>query len=73
MMMILHDSGTAMYAMQKAINQALKIAYQNGQSDGGHHKMWVIDQMVRALTGEKGGELLPAEVVRLGQVDDVAA
>lgn len=22
-----------------------------GQIDGGHHKMWVIDQMVRALCG----------------------
>jgi hypothetical protein len=24
-----------------------------GSIDGGHHKMWVIDQMVRALTGDE--------------------
>ena len=29
---------------------ALKFAAEDGQVDGAHHKMWVIDQMVRALT-----------------------
>ena len=28
---------------------ALDIAFEYGQFDGAHHKMWVIDQMVRAL------------------------
>lgn len=37
----------------KQIEQALKIAFDYGQVDGGHHKAWVIDQMVRALTGKK--------------------
>lgn len=37
--------------MRHAITKALKIAFQSAQVDGGHHKMWVIDQMVRALTG----------------------
>jgi hypothetical protein len=32
------------------ITDALRIA-EAGQLDGAHHKMWVIDQMVRALTG----------------------
>jgi hypothetical protein len=32
-------------------NAALEIARQFGQTDGDHHKMWVIDQMVRHLTG----------------------
>ncbi len=32
------------------IRKALDIATW-GTVDGGHHKMWVIDQMVRALTG----------------------
>lgn len=31
---------------------ALEIALQYGQIDGEHHKTWVIDQMVRALTGD---------------------
>jgi hypothetical protein len=33
------------------IAKALAIASEAGMFDGGHHKMWVIDQMVRALTG----------------------
>lgn len=33
------------------IQAALAIA-PDGIFDGAHHKMWVIDQMVRALTGD---------------------
>lgn len=36
--------------MNERIQKALEIAH-DGAIDGGHHKMWVIDQMVRALTG----------------------
>lgn len=32
---------------------ALEIALRYGGIDGAHHKTWVIDQMVRALTGSK--------------------
>lgn len=35
--------------MNEKIKKALKIAWSYGQIDGSHHKMWVIDQMVRAL------------------------
>lgn len=35
--------------MDERISQALSIAWRYGQIDGSHHKMWVIDQMVRAL------------------------
>lgn len=38
--------------LQKRINIALEVACQFGPTEGGHHKMWVIDQMVRALTGD---------------------
>lgn len=31
------------------ISDSLDIAFRYGQIDGAHHKMWVIDQMVRAL------------------------
>ena len=31
---------------------ALDIAWKYGNTDGDHHKAWVIDQMVRALTQE---------------------
>lgn len=34
----------------KRITEALNLAHM-GSIDGDHHKMWVIDQMVRALTG----------------------
>lgn len=36
---------------QNKINKALRFAHEYGQIDGGHHKLWVIDQMVRALHG----------------------
>ncbi len=35
------------------IKKALELAYQYGQIDGGHHRLWVIDQMVRALLDEE--------------------
>ena len=37
--------------MQAKISKALDIAWAYGQVDGSHHKMWVIDQMVRILCG----------------------
>jgi hypothetical protein len=33
------------------IAKALEFPNQYGYIDGAHHKQWVIDQMVRALTG----------------------
>lgn len=33
------------------IDKALTIAVRHGGTDGDRHKAWVIDQMVRALTG----------------------
>lgn len=42
---------------QKADNdrciKALEFALEYGNYDGGHHKMWTIDQIVRILTLEK--------------------
>ena len=35
---------------RELIEDAISIAAAYGGFDGGHHKMWVIDQMVRALT-----------------------
>lgn len=32
------------------VSKALAVAMQYGSIDGDHHKAWVIDQMVRALT-----------------------
>lgn len=37
-------------ALWDRIERALETAWSSGQVDGSHHKMWVIDQMVRELT-----------------------
>ena len=36
---------------ERRAREALDIANAYGSIDGDHHKTWVIDQMVRALTG----------------------
>lgn len=36
---------------QRRISKALNVILQYGGIDGGHHKAWVLDQAVRALTG----------------------
>lgn len=41
-----------MKPIQERVSEALGFAHSYGQTDGAHHKAWVIDQMVRALTGE---------------------
>ena len=35
---------------KEKIIKALDFANRHGTTDGAHHKMWVIDQIVRALT-----------------------
>lgn len=37
--------------MKDKISKAISYAVDYGGIDGAHHKDWVIDQMVRALTG----------------------
>lgn len=39
-------------AASRHVARALELAHQYGSIDGAHHKMWVIDQMVRALCGD---------------------
>jgi hypothetical protein len=39
--------------LEDARTGALDIALKYGGIDGGHHKTWVIDQMVRKLTGKR--------------------
>lgn len=36
---------------EKRIQEALDTAIRYGGTDGSHHKMWTIDQIVRILTG----------------------
>lgn len=37
----------------RRVELALQVALENGQEDGGHRKMWVIDQIVRILAGDR--------------------
>lgn len=38
---------------KEKIKQAVDFAWQYAQIDGKHHKMWVIDQMIRILLGKE--------------------
>ncbi|MBR8182072.1 hypothetical protein KDW54_06625 [Burkholderia ambifaria] len=40
------------------IKRALDLAVRYGGIDGEHHKAWVIDQMVRTLSGSEYDELV---------------
>lgn len=40
-------------AEQERIAAALEVARDYGQTDGAHHKAWVIDQMIRKLLGDR--------------------
>ena len=46
----LHESKRAVTCPKCA---ALHMIHQYGGIDGNHHKQWVLDQVVRALTGAK--------------------
>jgi len=35
------------------IDRALDLVAMYGEIDGAHHKQWLLDQMVRALTGDE--------------------
>lgn len=39
---------------------ALRVLLNYGQTDGAHHKLWVIDEAVRALAGKYYDELIRA-------------
>ena len=39
--------------MEERIKAALDLAWQYDQIDDSHHRIWVIDQMVRALCGSE--------------------
>lgn len=45
---------------RRVTSDALAVARAYGQDDGAHHKAWVIDQMVRALTGSAYDEWIAA-------------
>ncbi len=40
------------------VDKALETAMDYGSIDGSHHRTWVIDQMVRSLTGDEYGQFV---------------
>lgn len=48
---------------------AVKVAYRFAQTDGGHHKMWVIDQMLRRLLGPQEYKAFVKGYVRSGEYE----
>ena len=38
---------------QEKIDNAIDLIQSYGTIDGGHHKMWVLDQVLRLLMGEE--------------------
>ena len=45
------------------VQAAIKLGLRYGNIDGGHHKMWVIDQMIRILAGESYDAIITASKV----------
>jgi len=43
---------------KQKIKSALGLAIRYGQIDVAHHKLWVIDQMVRVLAGDNYNQLI---------------
>lgn len=50
-----------MNVFEERIEAALDVISRHGSTDGAHHKQWVIDQVVRALTGHKYDEWVAAQ------------
>jgi hypothetical protein len=44
--------------MNERIEAAIELAVRYGSIDGAHHKNWVIDQMVRALAGDRYSQIV---------------
>lgn len=49
------------------VQLALDLLAQSGQTDGDHHKAWVIDQTVRILTGDNDDYRAWIETYRAGE------
>lgn len=49
---MLVPDGLSIEEAEERIKKALQLIYSYGQTDGSHHKAWVIDEVVRALMGE---------------------
>lgn len=45
-----------MKELEQRIENAIEFAIRYGETDGSHHKMFVIDQMIRRLCGSQDGE-----------------
>lgn len=53
-----HGGHSCAEILQKRMQEALDIGVQYGSIDGSHYKNWVIDQMIRALAGDKYDDII---------------
>ncbi len=54
LLLMVGSFGAGIIVAGRISNKAvLKLIMRYGGIDGGHHKMWVLDQIVRLLTGDK--------------------
>lgn len=49
----LEDENDRLSEIEDRVDKAIDLVWDYGQVDGDHHKMWVIDQMVRILFGDE--------------------
>ncbi len=47
-------------SLEDRVNMAVELAGNYGSTDGAHHKMWVIDQMVRILSDDRYEDFVAA-------------
>ncbi len=56
--------------LNKRIREAVKIGFEYGSFDGSHHKMWVIDQMLRKLLSAADYKAAIKELEKPDEYDD---
>ena len=47
-----------LFTDKEKIERAIEVGIAYGDTDGAHHKMWVIDQMLRILAGSMYNDLI---------------
>lgn len=48
----MHGSHSCVMELKAVMDKAIELGLEGGGVDGAHHKMWVIDEMLRILAGD---------------------
>lgn len=57
-------------SLERRIARAYSWAGESMVNDGGHHKVWFIDQIVRTLAGREYAQIARKQIVRWAKGDD---